>query len=128
MEWSELYTLGVPEMDATHQEFVAAVTAAATADDEALPARFDALIAHTEQHFARERQWMLAQGFAPDHCHMGEHDRVEKLLKAVRARITEAQDFALARRVLAEMAPWFDQHAATMDAPLAHYLKEAAKG
>lgn len=128
MTWSAIYALGVPEMDLTHQEFVAAVNAAADADDSDFLAAFDALIAHTEVHFAREQDWMLALGFAADHCHIGEHERVLQVLTAVREKMSQSQDWPLGRRVLTEMAPWFDQHAATMDAPLAHYLKEAPAG
>ena len=124
LEWSEIYALGVPEMDATHREFMAAVNAVDRASDEDFLGCFDALIAHTVEHFEQERRWMLELGFAPDHCHIGEHERVLKLLSAVRDRVAEHSDLPLARRVLSEMPPWFDQHASLMDAPLAHYLRK----
>lgn len=128
MEWSAVYALGVPEMDTTHQDFMTAVNAADQADDSDFPGLFDALIAHTVGHFERERIWMLELGFAPEHCHLGEHERVLKLLQAVRDKMAADGEVSLGRRVLSEMPPWFDQHATLMDAPLAHYIKEEAVG
>lgn len=128
MNWSALYALGVPDMDATHQEFMAAVNEAVEASDTDFLARFDALIAHTAGHFGQEGLWMERLGFASDHCHLGEHERVLKLLMAVRDKMAADGDTALGRRVLSEMPPWFDQHASLMDAPLAHYLKEEQRG
>lgn len=127
MEWSAVYALGVPEMDATHQAFMAAVNAADEADDGDFLRVFEALIAHTVVHFERERIWMLELGFSPEHCHLGEHERVLKLLDAVRDKMIEDGHVALGRRVLSEMPPWFDQHATLMDAPLAHYIKDEAR-
>ncbi|MDD5296058.1 MAG: cation-binding hemerythrin HHE [Rhodocyclaceae bacterium] len=126
MEWSDIYALGVPEMDTTHREFMDGVNAADSAADADFLPCFDALIAHTVAHFERERAWMERLGFARDHCHLGEHERVLTLLNAVRDKMAEDGDLALGRRVLSEMPPWFDQHASLMDAPLAHYLKEQA--
>lgn len=124
LEWSATYVLGVPDMDRTHEEFIAAVNAVEAASDETFLTVYQALLDHTVEHFERERQWMLQLGFAADHCHIGEHERVLKVLRAVHAKVQESGDFSLGRRVVAEMGPWFDQHASVMDAPLSHYLKE----
>lgn len=124
IEWSALYTLGVPEMDKTHEEFVHHLNAIADGPDAELLQRFDALIAHTAEHFARENRWMQELGFPADHCHIGEHARALLVIQAVRKRVAEAGDIALGRRLVGELPQWFDNHASTMDSALAHYLKE----
>lgn len=124
LEWSATYVLGVPDMDRIHEQFIHAVNTAAAASDADFLGLYQALLDHTVDHFEQERQWMLQLGFAADHCHIGEHERVLKVLRAVFEKIQETGDMALGRRVLGEMAPWFDQHASIMDGPLSHYLKE----
>lgn len=122
MEWSDVFVLGVDKMDATHREFVDLVNAlAAAADAEFLP-RLDNFIAHTAEHFEQENRWMGELGFPAVHCHTSEHERVLNVVKAVRQQV-EAGDIALGRRLAEELPPWFDNHAATMDAVLAHYIK-----
>ncbi|NTV10324.1 MAG: cation-binding hemerythrin HHE [Zoogloea sp.] len=119
MEWTEKYELGLAQMDETHREFVDFCTRLQNAPQDSLLAEMDAFIAHTEAHFDQENRWMAAIGF-PD-CHKGEHDRVLIVIRDVRARM-ERGDWALGRRLIEELEPWFDNHAASMDAALAHTL------
>lgn len=127
IEWSDQYKLGVQQMDDTHREFMDLLNAAADASDEEFPPLFAGFIEHTEAHFAQENRWMQELGFAADHCHTGEHEHVLKVLHAVNKRLVEVNDLALGRRMVSELPQWFDNHAATMDSALAHYLKEEAE-
>lgn len=123
MEWQDRYMLGHAPMDATHQEFVALVNTLAAASDTDAPAALEALYQHTEAHFAQENRWMADCGFPPIECHVGEHERV---LAALRQSLAQAQqgNAGVGRVVAGEMPAWFDNHAATMDAALAWYMRQ----
>lgn len=122
LPWSEGLELGLSFMDDTHKEFVDLLARCEAADDAALPALWDELIAHTTDHFGREDEWMLATGFASGNCHGTQHKVVLNVLRegAVRAK---AGDLAPARQMIQELAVWFPQHAQTMDAALALHLR-----
>ena len=123
LEWGERYQLGIARMDETHREFVEFCNALAAAgpESENFLERFDAFIEHTAAHFDQENRWMEAVNFPG--CHREEHERVLDVAREVRERV-EKGDLFLGRRLLEELAPWFDNHIDTMDAALAFYLKE----
>ncbi|MCX8144812.1 MAG: hemerythrin domain-containing protein [Azovibrio sp.] len=123
MQWQERYELGHAAMDATHREFIDRVNALAGAADDAAVAALQALIAHTEAHFAQENRWMQASAFPPIHCHVGEHERVLAFLRRVLAQAERGHP-GLARQVAGELPAWFEQHAATMDAALAWHMRQ----
>ena len=55
LTWSDALALQHPQMDATHEEFVALLAnteAALTQAEPELLARFEALVEHTIEHFA----------------------------------------------------------------------------
>ncbi|MDR2164114.1 MAG: hemerythrin domain-containing protein [Zoogloeaceae bacterium] len=122
MEWKDRYALGIEAMDATHREFVDLVGALSTVADDAAISRLEALIAHSEAHFEQENRWMKESGFPPIHCHVGEHRRVIASLKSV-LFLARRGNPGLARIVAREMATWFENHVATMDAALAAHLR-----
>lgn len=51
LQWSEALALGLAEMDATHQEFVALLEQVQRSDAEQLEAQWALLIDHTQAHF-----------------------------------------------------------------------------
>ena len=138
--WTDTLALQHPQMDATHQEFVAllaATNAALDGPDSVLLGHFETLVAHTVDHFAQEERWMQATGFAPDNCHSLQHQAVlgvmqecAKRAQAVAALATtadadeapESPDFEPLRMAVGELAIWFPQHAQMMDAALAQHL------
>jgi hemerythrin-like metal-binding protein len=125
VQWSDTYVLGVAQMDATHREFIDLLNAVVDAADEQVLAALDAFIAHTVEHFAQEDRWMQETGFPPLHCHTAEHANVLGVMNEVRGMVGDGKTDV--GRVLArEMAPWFDIHAATMDAALAAWLRGKA--
>ena len=131
LTWSTELTLAHPQMDATHEEFVALLAAADQAlagPEPALLAAWDALLVHTVEHFAQEDRWMAATGFAPDNCHAFQHQTVLQVMQecARRARgigaeggVPDAEPLKLA---VGELAIWFPQHAQKMDAALAEHM------
>ena len=128
LTWTDTLALQHPQIDATHEEFVAllADTDAALAGPEAaLLARFQALVDHTVAHFAQEERWMEAAGFAPENCHAVQHQAVLGVMQACAERAAEADepDFEPLRVAVGELAVWFPQHAQMMDAALAQHLE-----
>jgi hemerythrin len=122
VQWSDTYVLGVEQMDATHREFIDLLNAVVDAADEQVLAALDAFIAHTIEHFAQEDEWMKETGFPPLHCHTSEHTNVLGVMNEVRGMVAGGKT-EVGRVLAREMAPWFDIHAATMDAALAAWLR-----
>jgi len=122
LQWSDALSLAMPFMDQTHIEFVDLLAAVQTARDDALVARWQDLIDHTEAHFGQEDRWMADTGFAPGSCHMTQHAVVLKVLREGLA-LGEQGQLAPIRQMAHELTIWFPQHAQTMDAGLALHLK-----
>ncbi|MDR2365029.1 MAG: hemerythrin domain-containing protein [Zoogloeaceae bacterium] len=135
MHWKEHYALGYPLMDATHQEFARLVrllaeTEAATATENresktaAVAAAMEALLRHSERHFAQEDFWMVKSGFPPLLCHVGEHQRVLASLRSVLCMVKNGHS-ALGKTAARELESWFERHAVSMDAALAQHMRQA---
>lgn len=122
LEWSDALALDLPAMDDTHREFVALLAQVGTAADDALLAHWRVLVAHTDDHFSREDQWMQSTRFSSSNCHSVQHKVV---LQVMREGITsgEAGDLGAVRQMARELAIWFPQHAQSMDAALALHLR-----
>ena len=123
LEWSDQLAIGQPVMDETHREFVDQLNRVGAADDAAMLAAIDDFIAHTEAHFGEEERWMDEIAFPPRGCHGGEHVKVLETVREVRRRVADG-DFKLGRTLAEALAEWFPQHALSMDAVLAMYLKQ----
>ena len=124
MAWDEIrHALGVPEMDATHREFVELSYALLVASDEAFPALFIRLHEHTRQHFEHEGKLMKACRFPAIGEHHSEHLRVLGEL-AHFSRGVAAGRLGMARNYVRSLPEWFATHLATMDSALAGCLKK----
>lgn len=121
LEWTDEFVLGEARMDDTHREFVACLNALGAADDAGMIDALDRFIAHTDAHFADENERMSATAFPPAHCHLNEHDNVLKICREVRDMVSGGK-IEVARVLARELAPWFKNHAATMDNMLAYWL------
>jgi hemerythrin-like metal-binding protein len=123
LPWSAQLALGQSVMDDTHREFVDLLNRVAAAPEQDLLASLDAFITHTEQHFGEEERWMQEFAFPPLHCHQGEHANVLEVIREVRRRVADGQ-VQLGATLTQALAEWFPQHAGSMDAVLAMYMKE----
>lgn len=122
--WSDALSLDLPLMDETHQEFVELLGQVERAPDDALVPAWHALVAHTESHFGQEDRWMRDTGFASANCHSMQHRAVLRAMReALESERALAQRQALIREMAAALAPWFVQHAQSMDAALALHLR-----
>ena len=131
LAWSDELALNNAEMDHTHVEFVellATCREALDGPEPALLAHFQALVAHTEEHFGQEDRWMAATQFGPAHCHAFQHQAVLGVMRECAKRAAEPHesdgsiDYEPLRVAVSELAVWFPQHAQTMDAGLAYHL------
>ena len=123
ISWNESLMLNQTVMDQTHEEFVQLLNRLADASGSELSAVLEEFITHTEAHFAQEEQWMAQMAFAPLHCHAAEHEGVLEIALEVRRRVA-AGEVHLARVLAQATAEWFANHAVSMDAVLAMYMKQ----
>lgn len=116
-----------PDIDQDHDAFIALVNKMQTATHAEFTALFDELVAHTEQHFARENKLMETYRFPAIAEHMGEHHRVLAELKRFKQRVDKGM-IAMGHAYICELVPqWFALHVSTMDRALdAHLMKQKA--
>ena len=124
LTWSDDLILNMDKMDQTHLEVVELLAATETAPDDQILQKFIELIAHTEEHFTGENQWMQDVDFGPGGCHSDEHDMILKVMREALRRGQVDGQLDLVRQLTGELAIWFDGHAKSMDAVLAMFLKE----
>lgn len=123
LSWSPELALNDARTDATHEEFIELLNTTAAADAaEQLP-HYQALVAHTVEHFAQEERWMRACGIPEDFCHFGQHSSVLEVMKEVERRALAGETEHIAA-MLEALVEWFPQHAQSMDAGLVSYLQE----
>ena len=123
--WTDELATQHPQMDATHREFIEHLdrlhAALAQPVDEMLAA-YDAMLAHTVEHFAQEDRWMLDTGFTPENCHSNQHTQVLALLRDIRRQVVDDGRRELVAQLLPELAQWFEGHAQMADAGLAYHI------
>ena len=124
LTWSDDLVMNMDKMDQTHREFVDLLAATELAPEDKLIDSFIELIAHTDEHFSGENQWMQDVSFGPGGCHTDEHDMILKVMREALRRGQADNNLSLVRQLTSELAIWFDNHAKSMDAVLAMYLKE----
>jgi len=125
LQWSDHLAVDMAPMDDTHVEFVALLGAAQMASDADLMDRYEAVLIHTQDHFEREDRWMAQTQFGPMGCHAQQHDTILQVMREGLRRGRELDQLPLVRQLMHEVGLWFEQHAQTMDAGLALYLKAA---
>lgn len=122
MAWHDDLTLDLAYMDGTHREFVDLLAQLAKEPDETLLPLWDTVIAHTQEHFDREDEWMVQTQFGPAACHSGQHREILLIMREV-AKRGAAGNLAMVRQLTYELGIWFNNHAQGMDAGLADHLK-----
>jgi hemerythrin-like metal-binding protein len=120
------HTLGLDEMDDAHREFITQVGTLIAASDAEFPALFQALVAHTREHFMAEGRLMREAKYQGLGVHEGEHHRVLGELQQLN-RTLKRGHLPLVRAYVREgLAEWFDTHLAMMDGALVAFLKKQA--
>lgn len=128
---SDIPTVAMPFMQATHMEEVAllnelyllfeAYEAGQHVPD--LAEKIEALSSHTDAHFKREEESMVALGFPPYPIHKQAHDDYLNDFNAVLADWRSSGDLAALMLFLKETTPaWMIQHISTMDVVTANFF------
>lgn len=123
LAWSDELVLGDARTDTTHQEFIDLVNATTASDATQKLPKYQALLAHTVEHFAQEERWMQACGVQPDFCHFGQHSSVLEVMREVERRATGGE-IAYIDSMIEALVEWFPQHAQSMDTGLVAFLQE----
>ena len=124
---TEDLSLGVGEMDRTHDDFLVLLDAAKTAKGAQFLDGFSRLIEHTESHFAMEEELMRSRCFYAMQEHLYEH---ENLLNEMRYFYEKAKKLpAFGRSYIDDYAfEKFRRHIINIDSQLAMFLKSEDAG
>jgi len=119
---TENLSLGIPAMDETHDEFIQLLSTAQTAKGADFLTAFEALLHHTEVHFAMEEALMREHGFYGMQEHFDEH---QTLLEEMRYFYQKAQKAAAFGRAYIDQYAFdkFHRHVINIDSQLAMFLK-----
>lgn len=109
-------------MDDTHHEFVDLLATVVNASDDQLLTTWQILIAHTDDHFGKEDQWMQNTHFSSSNCHSMQHKVILQVMREGDVR-GQAGELDVVRQMAHELGIWFPQHAQSMDAALALHLR-----
>ena len=121
------YSLGVPELDYRHDEFIGIVNHLKTADTADFIRLFAALVVHTEKHFHAENKLMQETHFPDLEEHIREHMKVLRDLKSINNMVGRGS-IMMARTFISEQLPeWFRLHTTTMDTSLSIHLLQRGK-
>ncbi len=85
--------------------------------------RFEALLAHTQEHFGREEEAMRDVSFPPYPVHKEEHDRVIEEMESEETHFRETGDTGRLWSYVSQAVPtWFVGHIQSMDAITAQFV------
>ena len=122
VQWSDALLLGFDPMDVVHRYFVDLLAKAQSADDARLPAAWQAVVEHTEDHFGREDEWMRRTHFSSAANHILQHRVVRNVLRDG-IGMARAGEFDRVREMAGELAVWFAKHTQSLDAALALHMR-----
>lgn len=96
--WPDTLALGLPEMDTTHHEFEELLARVMAAPDDVLLPLWRALVAHTDDHFARAGHGRCS-GAAPASCWLRPgHRRAELAASPARTKRSRLRQFKLLKQ------------------------------
>lgn len=124
IHWRPEMSLGVPEMDAEHRQFIEGLARMLTISDTEFPSEFTRLVASVERDFRHEERLMEDLDYPGIQAHREQHARVLGALHHVAPRVLEG-DIALGREAVELLPQWFLVHLSTMDAALACAMETA---
>ncbi len=126
IQWSEALAVGLPAVDADHQqlfalcgEVVSAVSAGRGAS--VVEGALDALGEYARVHFEREESILAESGYPQLAMHARQHARLLGQLREIKA---EAQSPEAAGRIARLLQTWLLDHILVADMDYAHFLNE----
>lgn len=133
LEWSDRFAIGVPEIDAQHQELFRQVNRLLEACTQGsgkslLPEIFDFLGKYAVEHFATEERYMSRYNYPklPEHKKVHE-DFVQTFLAFRKQAEAEGPGVHLVVQVNRTLVEWLKNHILKMDQEMGRFLKEAMR-
>jgi len=127
IQWQDAqHALQTGSMDLIHREFVALTNALAVADDAQEKICLERLLGHCRDHFAQERMWMEVSRMPAIEHHLQDHEAIMAFLESAMDELKAGRAGA-GRAATDRLVPWFEQHAATLDAALAFQLQQGMR-
>lgn len=132
IEWNDDYKLGLPAMDADHQELVEICNqflAAARADAPIplLSGLLDQLVVRTRLHFLHEERMLDRHNYPGLAVHKADHQRLLAQADTLRQRFDSAVEEEEIRRLTTDTADflrfWLLEHITTNDRPYRPFLR-----
>ncbi|NRR30233.1 hemerythrin family protein [Oxalobacteraceae bacterium] len=120
--WTPHMALGIPSMDLAHQALIEQIAWLQEQHGRDFTQGMAQLIEHIELDFREEENLMEEIDFPGLRSHREQHARALATLHSL-----AEDDQVTARKVLALLTLWFEQHMASMDARLALALQQSGK-
>ena len=93
-------------------------------DRAAVVAALEALYAHTQAHFSREEEAMVASSFPATSFHRADHERTLSEIGEAERQFKEGGEAEELRTFVQTLPGWLSRHIDTMDSVTARYLAE----
>ena len=119
-KWTEAMSVGVPLVDSDHRALIGVINrlhdrVEGDGKPSDLAEIFDALIAYTEFHFAREEKVMAACNFPPAKSHQEEHASFTQRIYDLRERHARDPSAAMMHDLLDYLKDWLSHHILIQD-------------
>ncbi len=127
LQWTSALAIGVPEIDAQHQELFRRVDRLAeqlAAEDRAGTQRTLAFLReYVVVHFAAEERLMEETAYAGLAVHVEEHRRFTGVVRTIDRQLRDGAPVGpILQRLEREVAAWLRDHVATIDRALGRHL------
>jgi hemerythrin len=133
LKWSELWNIGVPEVDAQHRQLVEQIAALAEATKlgrpDGLQQTIDFLGKYVVDHFGTEERLMREHDYHRYPQHKAEHDALVADWGGIRGQyLSEGATAQLFIALNLRLANWLTNHVFSTDKDLGRFLAQAGKG
>jgi hemerythrin len=131
LEWNSTLAVGVPVIDAQHQELFRRVDRlmdAMLSHDRSEAGRMLAFLEeYVVAHFSTEEALMRERGYPSYRDHLADHQRFCATLASLRAaHEADGTSAALVHRVRSEVCSWLTSHVCVTDVALGRFLQRSA--
>jgi len=126
-EWSEIYSVGNPEIDQQHQKLFDIANRYSVAlqggvGQKTLIRIFNELVEYTGYHFRREEELMREGGFPDLESHKQNHEKLVKLVMYYKQEL-DMGGMGIEQRALDFIKTWLSGHILGMDRKYREYVK-----
>jgi hemerythrin len=128
MEWTDEFSVGIPEIDADHQQLLKLLNdlyeaVETEAGDEVLDKVLDALLLYVSYHFAHEEGLFLRTKYPGYAKHRQAHLALRNTVTEIHSEFQSGARDALPHQVLEFLKTWLYQHIMVTDRAFGAYLK-----